>query len=63
MPKLSESMNQTALEDWDWREGISKQGLSQFVCRADEQVPTLPVCLHLFSYVKEAKKECPLGNH
>jgi len=56
-------MNQTALEDWDWREGISKQGLSQFVCRADEQVPTLPVCLHLFSYVKEAKKECPLGNH
>lgn len=63
MPKLSESISQTALRDWDWREGISKQSLPEFSCRGDEQVPTLPVFLHPFSCVKETKKEFPLGNH
>lgn len=63
MPKFSESISRTALGDWDWREGISKQSLSEFACGGDKQLPALPVCLHPFSCVKETKKVSVLGNH
>lgn len=63
VPKPSENLSQAVLGNGDWRKGISKQSLSECACTDDEGVPTLSVCLHWFSCVKETKKEFPLGNH